>query len=157
MSKNVGKIFEEDFINSVEEGIFHYRFRDLPFHLTRNAKYEVNNNPADFLIFHNYLFILELKSCGGTSLPCTNIRDNQVNGLYKYNKMKGVVGGFVINFRKYNETYFLPIEDYLSIIKSRASIGIQEARAFGIHVEQKLKRTRYTYDVSKFLNEFIKR
>lgn len=151
MSKNVGKIFEEDFIKSVPQDMFKFRFRDLPYHLTKNSKYEVNNNPADFMIFNGEtLYILELKSTSLSSYPFSNTRDNQVNGLLKYSKLKNVVAGFVINLRKYDETYFLNIDDYI-ILKSgeSKSISRQSLQLVGYLIPQKLKRTRYSYDLER--------
>lgn len=155
MAKNVGKIFEEDFIKSVPENIFSFRFRDLPFFLTKNSKYEVNNNPADFIIFLDYLFILELKSTNGTSYPFDNTRDNQVKGLEKYSHKNKTICGFVINMRKYNETYFLSIKDYIYLKNEsgRKSISLKDLRLFGIRIHQELKRTRYRYDILTFLEK----
>lgn len=152
MSKNVGKLFEEDFIKSVPESIFSFRFRDLPYFLTKNAKYTVNNNPCDFLIYKENLYTLELKSCAGTSYPISNTRENQVQGLLKFNDMEGVVSGFVFNMRKYNETYFLHIEDYVKLTLSKKSINIQELRVYGIKINQVLKRTRYSYEITDLFN-----
>lgn len=153
MSKNVGKIFEEDFINSVPDNLFHFRFRDLPHYLTKNSKYNVNNNPADFIIFSDYLFILELKSTSSSSYPFSNTRDNQVKGLEKYSHKDKTVCGFIINMRKYNETYFIHIKDYIYLQNEsdRKSISIKDLRLFGVRIEQELKRTRYKYNVKFFL------
>ena len=153
MSKNVGKIFEEDFINSVPDSLFHFRFRDLPYYLTRYSKYEINNNPADFLIFSDYLFVLELKSTNNTSYPFENTRENQVKGLEKYSTKDKTICGFVINMRKYNETYFLFIKDYIYLKNEsgRKSISMKDLRLFGIRINQELKRTRYKYDIKHFL------
>lgn len=153
MSKNVGKVFEEDFIKSVPENIFHFRFRDLPHYLTKNSKYNVNNNPADFIIFSEYLFILELKSTNNSSYPFSNTRDNQVKGLEKYSHKDKTVCGFIINMRKYNETYFIYIKDYIYLQNEsdRKSISIKDLRLFGIRIEQELKRTRYRYNIKNLL------
>jgi len=152
MSKNVGKLFEEDFIASVPEDVFKFRFRDLPYFLTKNSKYTVNNNPADFFIFYDYLYILELKSCKGTSYPMTNTRKNQVEGLTKYSKCDKVLAGFVINYRKYNKTYFIHIDDYIIISKHKKSINIKDMELYGKLIEQNLKRVRYSYNIKKFIN-----
>ena len=145
--KNVGKIFEEDFIKSVPTNIFNFRFRDLPHFLTKNNKYMINNNPCDFLIYNRYLYTLELKSCAGASYPISNTRENQVEGLLKFSKMLGVISGFIINMRKYNETYFLHIDDYIHLTKIKKSINIKELRIYGIRINQELKRTRYKYNL----------
>lgn len=155
MAKNVGKIFEEDFIKSVPDNLFHFRFRDLPYFLTKNAKYEVNNNPADFIIFSDYLFILELKSTNNSSYPFDNTRENQVKGLEKYSVKDKTICGFIINMRKYDETYFLSIEDYIFLKNesNRKSIALKDLRLYGIRINQELKRTRYRYDVKNFLEK----
>lgn len=155
MGKNVGKIFEEDFIKSVPNNIFYFRFKDLPYFLTKNSKYEVSNNPADFIIFYNNLFILELKSTDNTSYPFSNTRENQVKGLKKYSEKDKVICGFIINMRRYNETYFLRINDYLYLEKEsgRKSISIKDLRFYGVRIYQELKRTRYRYDIKTFLEK----
>lgn len=155
MSKNVGKIFEEDFIKSVPNNIFHFRFRDLPYFLVKNSQYKVNNNPADFLVFYKNLFILELKSCNTTSYSINNTRQNQVDGLLKYSKIENVICGFIINMRKYNKTYFLSINDYLLITNNKKSINLKDLNTYGILIEQELKRTRFKYEVLKFFDRFI--
>lgn len=151
--KSVGKLFEEDFIKSVPDNLFHFRFRDLPYSLIKNAKYDINNNPADFLIFCNYLFVLELKSTNNSSYPFENTRENQVKGLEKYSHKDKTICGFVINMRKYTETYFITIKDYLYLQNEsgRKSISLEDLRLFGIRIKQELKRTRYRYDIKTFL------
>lgn len=149
---NVGKEFEKDFIGSVPSDIFHYRFRDLPFFLTKNAKYEVNNNPADFLIMGDILYVLELKSCAGSSYPTSNTRKNQVEGMLKYSTMRNVMCGFVINMRKYNKTFFLHIKDYIFITKDKKSINLHDLETYGLLIEQELKRTRYKYNIQNILD-----
>lgn len=147
MVKNVGKVFEEDFIGSVPTNIFHFRFKDLPYFLTKGNGYSITNNPCDFLIYNKFLYVLELKSCAGTSYPISNTRENQVIGLDNYSKMEGVISGFVINMRKYEETYFLHIRDYKLITLSKKSIGIKDLRIYGVKIDQTLKRTRFKYNL----------
>lgn len=155
MSKNVGKLFEEDFIKSVPNNVFHFRFKDLPYFLTRNSKYEISNNPADFILFYNYLLVLELKSTNNTSYPFSNTRENQVKGLKKYSEKDKVICGFIINMRRFNETYFINIDDYIYLKNEsdRKSISIKDLRLFGIRISQEVKRTRYTYDIKNFLEK----
>ena len=149
MAKSEGKIFEEDFINSVPENIFHFRFRDLPYFLTKGNKYPVLPNPADFLIFNNYLYVLELKSTKLSSYPLKNTRENQVEGLLKYSEKDKVICGFVINMRKYEETYFLHIDDYILLSKNCKSISIDKLRIYGKFIPQIKKITRYRYNLDK--------
>lgn len=158
VAKNEGKMFEEDFIKSVPENLFHYRLRDLPFHLTRNAKYEVNNNIGDFFIMNDNLFILELKSTALSSYPFSNSRENQIKGLAKASTKDGVICGFVINMRKFEETYFLYIDDYIDLLENsgRKSISIDDLRLRGIRIYQIKKRVRFKYDLEDFFRKILK-
>lgn len=150
--QNPGKKFEEDFLKSIPSNIFKLRLKDDTFHF-KNV-----NNPADIIIYYKgKLFVLELKSTKGKSLPYANIKENQFEGLNKISSVEGVIPGFLINFRSVEETYFLGIEQALSYKKreDKKSFPLEFIRQNGILIKCKKKRVRFTYIIEDFLNNFI--
>ena len=64
MSKNVGKIFEEDFFNSISNDYFCHRLKDTAqsYNDNKNTKFSWKN-PFDYFVYDgNILCCLELKS-----------------------------------------------------------------------------------------------
>ncbi len=102
------------------------------------------------------LYLIECKSTKGTSIPLSMIRDNQIKGLKEAGKHK-LVSGFLINFRnEKNDTYFIPINNFSDMINSikKKSFNINDLENFGAtKIESNKKRTRYTYDIQKMINE----
>lgn len=148
--KNFGKIFEEQIKKSVSPDMFYIRIKDS------TMRFKGDCNICDCFIFYNRTcFMLELKSSQETSLPFGNIKEHQFNGLLNANNFDGIKAGLLIEMRRYNETYFIPIQDameYKSKTK-RKSFSMEFIREKGIKLNQQLKRTRYIFDVEKLLNE----
>ncbi|QEY21609.1 penicillin-binding protein-related factor A, recombinase [Psychrobacillus sp. AK 1817] len=148
-SKNPGKAFEKDFYDSIPENIFAYRMKDdsLGFANVKNA--------CDFILYKTpNIYLLELKSHKGKSIPFGALQPYQVESLHRYSQMDGVVAGFVFNFRDMNETYFV---DAVTVYQfyhdgERRSFSLEWTKENGIFIPQKLKRTRYQYDLCKLLN-----
>lgn len=151
---NPGKMFEEDFIKSVPDQIFHYRLRDSAgtWQGGENTRF-TPCNICDFIIFdRSKLYLLELKSHKGKSLPISCIRENQLKGLLQAYR-KGVKAGYIINFRDVEETYFFSANSMNSFLttETRKSIPLSIVRQYGILIPQEKKRTRYKYDLSEFI------
>ena len=102
VKKNPGKLFEEDFKKSVPKWCWLYRFKDG----TANFKGEKNENVrfqahniCDFEIMaQNSLFLLELKSHQGASIPFSCIRKNQIEEMVKAAEFKYIKPYFKYNF-----------------------------------------------------------
>jgi len=152
---NAGKKFEEDFKKSVPECVFYYRFKDGTASWNKSDKVRFQaHNICDCLIFNNVkLFLLELKSHKGKSLPFSCIRDKQLEELFQANKFGNIQAGLVINFRDLEETYFIDIDKVMNFIhhSDRKSIPVEFLKAEGKFLPQFKKRTRYTYDLIDFL------
>lgn len=151
---NSGKMFEEDFIKSVPEGIFHYRLRDSAgtWQGGENTRF-TPSNICDFIIFDgSKLYLLELKSHKGKSIPISCIRPKQIEGLLQAYR-KGVKAGYILNFRDIEETYFFNANSMNSFLKSetRKSIPVATVREYGELIPQEKKRTRYKYDLSNLI------
>lgn len=150
MTKNNGHIFEDEFRKSVPEGVY---FKKLK---VSGQNYKGGGNEGDFLIYlYPNLYILELKSHKGKSIPFDCLRENQIKGLDFLTTVGGVKCGFIFNFRDLEETYFIDIKKIVKFIKEgkRKSFPIEWVREEGILIEQKKLRVRYRYNLHKFLSE----
>ena len=151
MAKGIGKVFEEEVKASIPPDVYVERYKD------DTAGFSGVSNPADYRLYkYPYTFLLELKTHKGKSIPLDKIRENQIKGMYKAIQYKGIYGGFIINFRDLEETYYIPVQDIIAFInsKERKSIPVEWCRENSIRIEQTKKRTRYTYNLSKWLGGY---
>ena len=151
--QNYGKIFEVQVLSSVPAYMYKLRIKDTV------MRFKGDTNPCDMIIFHNgKLYMLELKSTQNTSLPFDNIHYHQFQDLEIASKVEGIHAGFLIEMRKYKETYYLDINKALEFVKNsgRKSFPISYLREHGIQVEQTLKRTRYGYNIEKLITQDLK-
>lgn len=164
---NAGKDFEKDFISSVPDTVFHYRFKDGTAAWgggSDNVRFQ-HNNICDFMLFDGRLLLLELKSHLKKSFPYDAVmgkydrdknkwsKEKQLNDLEKASHIKGIVAGYIFNFRDYDLTYFVHARHvhyffYHSASKSFPFDWIQEN---GIEIKSELKKVHYKYYVDKFL------
>lgn len=151
MSKGIGKIFEDEIKQSIPKEYYCERYKD------DTAGFHGVSNPADFRLYkYPYLFLFELKTHKGKSLPLEKIRDNQIRGMMNAIRNKGIYGGFIINFRDLEETYFVSVGCVWNFIQlsSRKSIPVEYCRQAGILIQQKKKRVRYSYELGELLHSF---
>ncbi len=99
---------------------------DLQDHLGRSAPLKVQ--PV-------ITFALELKSVDGISLPFSNVEPNQEKALREAAD-EGLLAGFVIEFRKAGEVWFVPIGAWTEIraVTDRASLPLEAARRVGMEI-----------------------
>ena len=77
-SNNIGKTFEQEFKECVPPDYYLYRLKD-----DTSGFYGVSN-PCDYILFRSpYLFLVELKTHKGKSIPIAKIRPNQIQGMEK--------------------------------------------------------------------------
>lgn len=158
---NPGKRFEEDFKSSIDNNEnWVYRLRDnaASFSGGTNTRF-ASTNICDFLIFNNKyrtLYLAELKSTKGSSIPYTMIKDNQITGLSEAGK-HNVIPCFFFNFReKNNATYFMIIDDFINMkcVLDKKSFNTQDLEKYGaISVSCNIKRTRYRYDIETLIKQ----
>lgn len=152
--QNEGKKFEKDFIDSAPTiGCFTYRLKD------DTSGFSGVRNPCDFMLFKQpHLYMLELKSHLGRSIPFGALQLYQVNSLYENSKVSGTVCGFVFNFRDFDMTVFVDAVKVYDFYKAetRKSFPLDWCLEEGIVINQTKKRTRFRYDVEQFLMEAIK-
>lgn len=155
---NHGKIFEKDFISSFKEETFTYRFKDSASSWQGGEQSRFTpTNICDFMVYtKGLLWLLELKSHMGKSLPLSCIREKQIEGLMSaYNK--GVRAGLIINFREVNKTYYLPIISVIAFTAQtdRKSIPIEWIEKEGELIPQQIKHrgTHQIYAVSTLFED----
>lgn len=157
--KNKGKVFEENFKKSVPNDILFYRFRDGTANFfgqkNENVRFQ-QKNMCDCMIFDGeILFLLELKSHLGKSLPFKDIKKNQIEELSLKQYYKNVVCGIIIDFRELEEDYFIFIEDITDFMRksTRKSFPVEWCREKGIKIENKKLISNYRYNVNKMLTD----
>ena len=112
-SNNIGKTFEQEFKECVPPDYYLYRLKD-----DTSGFYGVSN-PCDYILFRSpYLFLVELKTHKGKSIPIAKIRPNQIQGMEKATQYEGVYGGFLINFRELEETYYITVQDVIQFTQT---------------------------------------
>lgn len=158
--QNEGKKFEADLKSSIPDTCWLYRLRDnaSSFANGTNTRF-TSTNICDYILFDDItktMFLIECKSTKGTSIPLSMIRDNQIKGLKDAGNHM-LVAGFLINFRNdKNDTYFISINNFSDMINDikKKSFNIKDLETFGaIKIESTIKRTRYTYNIQKMINE----
>ncbi len=158
---NPGKIFEEDFKNSVPGTCWVYRLRDnaSSFANGNNTRF-TSSNICDFILYNDItsqLFLIECKSTKGKSLPLSMIRGSQIEGL-KIASEHSIIPGLLVNFRnENNDTFFIKIQDFIEMINGieKKSFNINDLKSYNaIYVESMKKRTRYKYRIDKLVNLF---
>lgn len=177
--KNPGKLFEDDFKQSIDtDKVWIKRLNDNAASFANSSKTRFSStNECDFLLFHDEyqkLFCLELKSTLDSLTfwrqefededrakgknPSYNIKKNQILGLQKWSIYNHTVCGFVFNFRdiRVNYTMFVEINDFIKYINKlrKKSINYKDVQNMNpIYIFGLKRRTRYRYDMENF---FIK-
>jgi recombination protein U len=157
---NAGKNFERDIKASVPESCWIYRLRDNASSFSGGANTRfTSSNICDYIMLDDdtrTLFLLELKSTQGTSIPLTMIRQNQIEGLMEAGK-HNLIAGFLFNFRnENNDTFFMFIDKFNNMIEdiNKKSFNIKDLQNYGaIKINSTKKRTRYRYDLNKLIEE----
>lgn len=174
MATNEGKKFEKDIKESCEnQKIWILRLSDssLSWQHERTSRFTVDN-PCDFLVFQKpNLFAIECKSTKYKSMSFSlepkekaMIKAHQINSLINFSLIDGIYAGFILNFRNDEDiskgvTYWLSIQDFSDFVESSNKSSINRLDVIqhnGIIIEQKLKRTRFTYDIQKMISDIIK-
>lgn len=172
MSKNPGKMFEEDWATSCkEQNVYYHRIRDVFIPPDLRERVRVYPNKFDYYIYGEGILIpLELKSTNMKSIPFAEsmVKQHQVDGLLEADQYEGVHAGFLFNFRAYdNNTYFIPIREYIKYKEvalsgehdayeskvNNKSIPLGICEEVGIEIRNELKRVRHRYFVDEFINE----
>lgn len=152
---SIGKDFEKDFRSSVPKGYFAYRFKDGTASWDRNSsnvRFQ-HFNICDFMVFaENHLWLLELKSHKGKSVPIDCIRQTQIDGLIEAQNHDGIHAGIIFNMSDLEQTYFMPIRRIVEFIESssRKSFPLDWIKT-GLLIPQTKKKVHYNYDLMKLV------
>lgn len=166
MEKNKGYVFQDNIKKSCDrQDILFYRFKDSPFSFANSNKTKFTvNNICDCMIFLNgKLLFLELKSVKGKSKSFTNHEFRQLNDINKiiHNKNGyerfGVYGGFLIEFREIEQSYYFPLKEIYKYFKENntKTINIEKYlnKYYCIKVSQEILRKNYRYDIRNIFVE----
>lgn len=143
---NEGKKFEQDFIKSCT--FYTLRLKDGGgWSNAENTRF-TPSNICDFIAYKDQkLFLIELKSCNGTSIPYTAMKQ-----IYDLNNVthEGVHPVVIINFRKYEQTFIIKASKLVELREtcSKKSFSYYDAQLHGKPVPQVKKISRYAYDTS---------
>lgn len=149
-TKNSGKVFEEDFKNSVPNGVFYQRIKD------DTMKFKNVHNVCDAIMYtFPNLILLELKSTKAVSMPFGNLKVEQVSGLVDHANRHGVIAGFIFNYRKQGRTFFVGatyVKKYIETA-TRKSFPMDWVENVGTEIHGIIKRTRFWYDLRLFISQ----
>lgn len=169
MPKSVGKQFEADFAASVPKRAYFQRLKDPAQSFGgggENTRFSLQNPYDCFMYAYPNLFVLELKTAAGAMsfwrkdfendvLKHTyNIKRNQIKALQEASKFRGVIAGFVLNFRNENLTYFLEIDKFLELTDTidKKSINQTDVASTGIVIPQRQLRVNWKYDIKHMID-----
>jgi recombination protein U len=101
------------------------------------------------------LYLLELKSVKGKSLPFTNIRTNQIEELSKAHEFYNIYAGLVIEFSELNRAFFIDIKTVEEFISKgdRKSLPIDYIATNGIEIDVVKKKINSLFNIEKLLSE----
>lgn len=154
---NSGKRFEQNFKNSIPKDIFYYRFRDGSSSWGGNEKVRFQQtNICDCMLFNGkILFLLELKSTKGKSLPFSNIKEHQITDLLWASQFKNIICGFVVEFADIDECYFMNIKRFEEFLKhtQRKSLPVDYCRNNGIKIGVRRIKINKEFDIKEILNK----
>lgn len=166
INKSVGKIFEQNWKNSIPDKCFYYRPPDAAQSFGENANLRFSaKSPCDCFMFHGgILYTLELKSVGTKSISFERekedngvIHKHQIDNLLKFSTYENVVSGLLLDFRLSGETYFCMIEEFANMMKHLDKKSFNEKDLFTwcnpINIEKKKLKVNYRYDIDKFLKD----
>lgn len=161
--KSEGKLFEQDFKNSIPKDIYLLRLVDPPSSWGDNTNLRFSvHNPYDFLLYSvPNLFPMELKSTKGKSFSFKGtspmIKKHQIEGLTEANKYDGVKAGFIFNFREPTQrTYFLHINNFNKFVEqtTKSSINEKDIQEYGaVLIEGNQKKVRWTWNIQELISK----
>lgn len=170
--KNIGKIFEKDWDDSVDRNkVYKIRLKDNPlsFKIYSDIKF-VSSNPYDSIYFYDKeskFFGLEFKTTKYSYMTIQRskndknkmIKSHQIKGLATLMQYKHTFGFFILDFRSSGTTYGLNISEFINFLinTTKKTISESDVQKLGaIKIQKYLKRKHYVYDVIDFFNRAIK-
>lgn len=165
MAKNVGKVFEDDFKASVPEDVYFCRLHDaaLGFDVNHSTQRFSLKSPYDIILCEDgQMYALELKSHKektlGFGTKNAPIKRRQIENLVKASNA-GAIAGIVINFRDFEETYYIDAKTFLEFMDTcgKKSVNLNDSRKMGIRIQETKKKTHSKYDIRTILDLRLER
>ncbi len=106
------------------------------------------------MLYDRQLFLLELKSTKGKSIPFSNFRDKQIEDLIEASEF-GIKAGVLIEFSDIKEVYYLDIAtlaDYIATA-DRKSVPITFMQEKGVQASVSLLQVNIRIDVDKLIED----
>ena len=166
ISKNIGKVFEQNWKNSIPDNVFYYRPPDSAQSFGSNSNLRFSaKSPCDCFMFNGkVLYTLELKSVGTTSISFERTKEDkgvvhkhQIDNLLKFSTYENVVSGLILDFRLSDITYFCMIEEFVNMVNNLDKKSFNEKDLFEwcnpIEIEKEKLKVNYRYNVKKFLDD----
>jgi recombination protein U len=159
---NSGKIFEKNFKASIPQDVFYYRLRDSTASFYgggdgSNIRFQ-QSNMCDCILFGNQtLFLCELKSHKGKSIPFNCIRKNQIEQLTAAAKFPFIIPALVIFFPDVERCFSVHINDWNNLVDAskKKSANIAEIEQAGFEVRTRKLKTNFRYDVAKMIDDLM--
>lgn len=158
-----GQRFEENFRKSIDlndPDLFFYRFKDGTANWSQNdlTRFQAHNISDCMIFYKNKLFILELKTHKGKSLPLNCIRESQYKEMYNANLKNSVYSMIIIFFSDINECYAINISDLIKFKDNseRKSISLSFLQENGFKIDSQQLKTNFRFKIKKFLDFYIK-
>lgn len=164
MPNQIGKIFEQNWKNSIPDYIFYYRPPDAAQSFGSNQKLRFSaKSPCDCFLFDgNLLYAFELKSVGTKSISFERnkadkgvIHKHQIDNLTKFFTYKNVISGFIFDFRLSEKTYFCNINQFNYMINMINKKSFNEENLLKychpIEISKKKLKVNYRYDIENFI------
>ncbi len=152
-----GKRFENNFKKSVPSNIFYYRFKDGTASWDKGSltRFQQKNICDCELFDGSRLYLFELKSIKGKSIPFNNIRENQLKELSEAQKFKNIIAGIVIEFNELDRAFFIDIKNVIEFMNTsdRKSIPLDYLEIEGIEIEVTKKKVNCNFNIRKLLNK----
>ena len=138
--------------------MFYYRLRDSTASFYgggdgSNIRFQASNMCDCILFWERTLYLCELKSHGGKSIPFNCIRENQIEQLTKAAKFSFIIPLLVIFFPDVERCFAVHINDWNNLVdaSTKKSANIAEIEQAGYEVGVKKLKVNYKYDVENML------
>lgn len=164
IAKNIGKVFEENWKESIPENVWYYRPPDSAQSFGSNSNLRFSaKSPCDCFMYNGEVFYtLELKSVGTTSISFERTKEDkgvihkhQIDKLLEFSTYKNIVSGLLLDFRLSNKTYFCMIEEFVNMTNNldKKSFNEKDLNEWcnPIVIEKKKLKVNYRYDVEGFI------
>lgn len=152
---------------SVPEDVYYLRLNDpaQSFKNADNLRFSLRNPFDNIMYRYPILMAVELKSSMNTGFSFWRsdfnntkcmLKREQIEGLLRARKYYGIIAGFVLNFRRTGNTFFVLIDDFIEYTDKLNKKSINESdvrRAGGYVIGCKKLKVNYRYDIGGLFDD----